>query len=72
MAESLVIDDAAAVVLGLRFVIPRGDDDEVHAGGADLLFDGRFGPRPERDHRQHGRHTDRHADRRQRRLQLVA
>ncbi len=72
VGSRLMIDHAAAVVFGLWLVVARGDDDEVHPGGADLLFDGRLGAGAEGDHRQHRRDADGHADRRQRRLQLVA
>jgi len=64
---------AAAEVVGrLHLVVAGGDDDQIHARGADLIFDGRFGAGADRDHRQHRRNADRHADDGQRRLQPVA
>ena len=67
------LDGAAAeVVRRLHLVVAGGDDDEVHAGGADLILDGGFGAGADGDHRQHGGDADRHAEDRQRRLQPVA
>ncbi len=69
---TLVVDDAAEILLGLHLVVAGGDDDQVHPGGADLLFDCGLGSRSERDHRQYRSHPDSHAEHGQRGLQLVA
>ena len=67
------LDRAAAVVVGrLHLVVARGDDDQVHPGRADLIRDRRLRARADRDHGEHRRDADRHADNRQRRLQPVA
>jgi hypothetical protein len=67
------LDRAAAEIVGrLHLVVAGGDDDQVHAGCLDLIFDRRFGAGADGDHRQDGADAYRHADNGEQRLEAVA
>src|SRR5258708_19945396 len=55
-----------------ELVVARGDDDQIHAGGADLVLDRRLRSAAECNHGENRRHADGHSDHGQCSLQLVS